>query len=333
MTQRNRKTLTKNFADGSLPTEEAFGDLIDSMVNILDDGLEKTPRDGLKIAQMDKDYKLLTFYDTITVKDPLWSVAFSMPAIGGEAGGGQNLNFFYGANNATGLTLAKTSESDTRDENPGESLIRIGVNNNNPEHAIDAEGVVASNGRIGREGGEEKKEVLADGTWYPIVTGLEGCHAFEVMAGVGKPGSGRYALLHAFALSTFNSKKGNITSHQAYYSSKCDRIELRWSGSAQDYSLEMRTSCSYMKKAAKNDEKGGEIRVRFYITRLWFDPLMDGSFKKQPRAKKDSGAARPDSNQDSTPEETARPAQAAKPRREKLSVMDKFKNMLKSIGR
>ena len=41
MTKRNRKTLSDNFADGSLPTQDAFGDLIDSMVNIVDDGFDK----------------------------------------------------------------------------------------------------------------------------------------------------------------------------------------------------------------------------------------------------------------------------------------------------
>lgn len=275
MTQRNRRTLADNFSDGRLPSEEAFGDLIDSMVNIVDDGLEMTREDGLKIAQVGNGDKLISFFDKIPVKEPLWSIAFSIPPKGGESGGSQNLNFFYGGHHATGLTLAPGGGGAEADK-PGEALIRVGVNNNNPEHAIDVEGVVSSNGRIGREGGEEKRQVLADGEWHPIITGLDGCQAFEIMAGVGKRNSGRYALLHAFALSTFNSAKGNITSHQAYFSSKCDQIDLRWTGTAHNYSLEMRTRCSFLKKNAGNGGKKEEIHIRYHVTQLWFDSFMDG---------------------------------------------------------
>jgi len=83
MTKRNRKTLTDNFADGKLPTQEAFGDLIDSMVNVVDDGFEKNAKDGMKVAQLD-GAKLISFYYKITANDaPLWSIAFPMSGYGG----------------------------------------------------------------------------------------------------------------------------------------------------------------------------------------------------------------------------------------------------------
>lgn len=272
MTKRIRKTLTDNFADGTLPTQEAFGDLIDSMVNIVEDGFEKTALDGMKIAQLGNSGKLLSFYDEITVKAPLWSMAFSMSGYGG-AESYKNLNIFYGNNNASGLTLANAVGSDT--EQAETEKIRVGVNKNNPEHELDVNGVIASDGRMGREGGTTKTtEVLADGKWHPILTGLDGCQAFEIMAGVGKARSGRYALLHAFALSTFNSKKSKITYHQAHYSSRCDQIDLRWVGEAHNYSLEMRTRCSFK----QNDNE--DIYIRYYTTQLWFDPFMDGCRKK-----------------------------------------------------
>jgi hypothetical protein len=91
------------------------------------------------------------------------------------------------------------------------------------------------------------------------------------MAGVGKPHSGRYALMHAFALNTFNSKKGSITYHQARFLSRCDQIDLRWVGATHDYSLEMRTRCSYEEGAQE------KVFVRYYVTQLWFDPFMAGS--------------------------------------------------------
>jgi len=267
MTQRNRKTLSDNFADGALPTQEDFSDLIDSMVNIVDDGFEKSAHDGLKVAQLGKG-RLVSFYDEITVNPPQWSMGFSNPGYGGGDEKYKSLNFFYGDDPASGLTLSKQQEYDEEDEGK-EERIRVGINNNDPEHELDVSGIVASDGRIGREG--SNREVRADGKWHPIVTGLDGCQAFEIMAGVGRKHSGRYALLHAFALNTFFSKKDNITSHQAHFSSRCDQIDLRWSGSMHDYSLEMRTRCSFEQNESE------EIYIRYYITQLWFDPFMERS--------------------------------------------------------
>jgi len=271
MTKRNRKTLSDNFSDGKLPTQEAFGDLIESMVNIVDDGFDKSAQEGMKVAQLDNKSKLISFYDEITVKDPLWSIAFSVPGYGGNAGSYKNLNFVYGNNTANGLTLASVPGVKTGTGKNAEDRIRVGVNKNNPEHDMDVNGVIASGGRIGREG---KKEARADGEWHPIITGLDGCQAFEIMAGVGKKNTGKYALLHAFALSTFNSKKGNITCHQAHFSSRCDQIDLRWNGETHNYALEIRTRCSLEESA---NEK---IFIRYYMTQLWFDPFMEGGIKK-----------------------------------------------------
>ena len=41
----------------------------------------------------------------------------------------------------------------------------------------------------------------------------------------------------------------------------------------------MRTGCSFEQNA---NEK---IFIRYYITKLWFDPLMDGCAEKSPNAK------------------------------------------------
>jgi hypothetical protein len=263
MTKRNRKTLSDYFSKGYLPTQEAFGDLIESMVNIVDDGFEKSPLDGMKIAQLENSSKLVSFYDEITVKTPVWYIAFSVPEYDAAEKNNKNLNICYGEKNAAGMTFAAV-QSETNGKK-----IRVGINNKNPKHEMDVHGVIASDGRIGREGRRENM-VRADGEWHPIMTELDGCHAFEIMAGVGKPRSGRYALMHAFALNTFNPKKGSITYHQARYMTRCDQIELRWSGGRHDYSLEMRTRCSYENGV---DEK---IYVKYYVTQLWFDTFMKG---------------------------------------------------------
>jgi hypothetical protein len=265
MTKRNRKTLVGSFADGEMPTQDAFADLIDSMVNIVDDGFDKSALDGMKIAQLDNNSKLVSFYDDITVREPMWSISFSMPSYQGGGGSVKNLNFLCGDATYGGLTLARSNSNGVEDK------INVGINRRNPEHELDVGGVVAADGRMGRHG---KYQVRADGNWHPIVEGLDGCHAFEVMAGVGKKNTGRYALLHAFALSTFNSSNSNVSRHQARYSSRCDQIDLRWVGETHNYALEMRTRCSYEQNSTD------EVYVRYHITRLWFDPFMDGSAEK-----------------------------------------------------
>lgn len=273
MTKRNRKTLADNFSDGKLPTQEAFGDLIDSMVNIVDEGFDKSAVDGMKIAQLDNSSKLISFYDEITVKSPLWSIAFSTSGYAGDAGRYKNLNVYFGSSKANGLTLASAPDNESREDSSEEGRIKLGVNKSNPEHEVDVGGVIASDGRIGRKGRKEL-EVRADGKWHPIIVGLDGCQAFEIVAGVGKKRSGRYALMHAFALSTFNSKKGNISYHQAHYSSRCDQIDLRWVGQTHNYSLEMRTRCSFDRNS------GDETFIRYFVSQLWFDPFMDNCTKE-----------------------------------------------------
>ncbi len=268
MTKRNRKTLADNFSEGMMPSQEAFEDLIDSMVNIVDDGFDKSPSDGMKVAQLGNDGKLISFYDDIAVRNPLWSIALSMPDYGTNPDSVQNLGFYYADARIPGVTLAGSGVSSELEEAGREGTIKVGINQNAPAHELDVGGVIASDGRIGREGRSEMR-VPADGKWHPIIQGLDGCHAFEIMAGVGKKRSGRYALLHAFALSTFNSSKGNITAHQAHFSSRCDQIDLRWVGAQHNYALEMRTRCDFGPNGAE------AVYIRYYITRLWFDPFMD----------------------------------------------------------
>ena len=50
MPRTNRNTLKEYFKRGSMPNQKHFYELIDSMVNISDDGIDKNPDDGLRLA-------------------------------------------------------------------------------------------------------------------------------------------------------------------------------------------------------------------------------------------------------------------------------------------
>ncbi len=252
MDKKNRKTLKAYFKKGSLPSEQQFALLIDSMLNTIDDGFEKTSEDGLKLASIGNSDKLVGFYKNIEEKSAIWSMEFDGP----------DNRLLFNHNDHTILSLIPQDPKDSQ-----EPKGRVGINTKNPETELDIKGTLASTGRMGNYRGKHSDgKVLADGTPHTIIEKLDGCTAFEIMAGVGgEKKSGKYALVHAIALNTYNSKS-KVVIHQACYGSRCNRIKLWWEGEQHDYRLKMRTQCCY----------GEGIAINYQITELWFDPFMKG---------------------------------------------------------
>ena len=260
MATKNRETLKKYFQKGRRPTVEQFGDLIDSMLNMIDEGFDKTLEDGLRISSIGESGKQISFYRNYDHEIPAWSIKI-------ESSGSSEK-----------FTLCNQREEKILALDPDG---KVGVNKKKPEFSLDVEGVIASQGRTGGLRGK----VPADGKWQRITKELEGCRAFEIMAGVGKQGTGKYALLHAFAMNTFNpggfffnflKRKKKIAANHAYYKSKCDKIKLRWKkvGTSQSYYLEVRTNSNY----------GDDVEIQYNITELWFDHFMKGCVKSGPRS-------------------------------------------------
>ena len=141
-------------------------------------------------------------------------------------------------------------------------------------------GTVAASGRIGRRG---TKTAHANGEWQDLTETLQGCHAFEIVAGVGQTGTGKYALLHAFALKTFDAE-GEIETHQAHYGSRCHRLRLRWQAVGdQQYKLQIKTGNCYAnggRKGRMTADQDVGIYIRYYLTSLWFDEMMTDSQAK-----------------------------------------------------
>ena len=299
MARQTRETLKNYFRSGNLPTEEAFEDLIDSSLNMGDEGYSKTPENGVEILALGHSRSLVSFYapsDKATVQWALGfrretdqaaskrrGLVFSVPSIQGTAGSGASAKEMDGDDGACVLALEPPNEA-------RQTTGRVGIGTDNPHETLDVNGVVRSRGRIGGYIDFETKPILADGGWHAVTPPLEGCQAFEVMAGVrGKSKSGKFALLHAFALNTFNSKRGwfrrlwpdqRIRTHEAFYENRCDRLELQWNNSvdvAGKYQLEIRSHCEY--------GTGSDCpRIQCFITELWFDHAMEGAWPKQPSA-------------------------------------------------
>ena len=242
MPPKNRSTLKHFFEKGSLPSQDQFRDLIDSMLNMIDEGFTKTPKDGLEISNPGDEEGLISFWKTSDQTQPVWSLRFD--------------------SNKTKLLILDHNDRVVLSLNP-DGTIEISGN-------IKVEGTVSAEGRLGthKAGG-----VPADGQWHRITDALSGCHAFEVVAGAGKKSTGNYALMHAIAMNTFHPKgflfnflnlKRRIKCHQAYYRSLGNKLKLRWAGEMRDYYLELKSNANY----------GDGVTIRYSLTNLWFDEDM-----------------------------------------------------------
>jgi len=302
----NRNTLKKYFSEGARPTWKQFESLIDSMLNIPDDGFSKTPKNGIQVRPIGDYRRVLSFFGKAQTEDPDWSIGLE-PSTG-------SLNFVGNVHEPPPPPLKERPKGEqaevvrvgihppagwTKPFAPpfnGEGISKpdaevltltsggnVGIRISDPGSRLDVDGTVRSRGRAGQPGW-----ILADGKWHAITEVLGGCRAFEIVAGVGLAGQkkGRYALLHAFALNTFNPTgfldwffpgRRGIRSTDSWYLSRGDRLKLRWTsvdGAPHQYQLEMKSLSSYM---AENNQR--DVRIRFSITELWFDPTMESSLE------------------------------------------------------
>lgn len=269
MSDIDREKLKSFFRNGALPTAEHYGMMIDSMVNKYDDGFEKDADGGLRVTSVGG--KTLFSFSESAGGDVKWrltnakgsALSFrSIPAAGAH---------HHDAAPPPSLHLSSTGP--------------VGICNDNPKFALDVDGPVRSNGRVGavpkREDDDERTPVEADGEWHSITPILTGCHAFEVMAGVGgEKEAGRYALLHATALNAYNPTRWKpwrlfygrrIRSQAAVYGGFADRLRLRWLTVGKwSYKLQIKTASNYGTGTTT-------YPIRYGLTRLWFDPTMEGS--------------------------------------------------------
>jgi hypothetical protein len=267
MPRQTRATLKNYFEEGSLPTQDHFADLIDSTLNMVDEGFSRTDRDGLRLRTPVQEHTLLSFYRGQGGDTPLWSAGF------GEGGS----QFVLRAGDATAPPLLVLDPA-----------AGLGVGTQAPRCTVDVAGTVGARGRLGAAPAVETA-IVADGRWHDIAVDLHGCQAFEVMAGAGHPDdAGRFALLRAIAMNTHNpawwddllGRKKGIRAQHAYYSRRCDRLQLRWAGEhgkGARYRLEIRSLCDYLGHRRSRDKPlppEQEVRIHVYLTQLWFQPEM-----------------------------------------------------------
>lgn len=289
----NRATLKTYFAAGALPTQKHFEDLIESTLNMQDEGFKRTPENGVEISKLRDREAFLSMYRTPDADEPIWSLS---------ADAASRLLFRPGraaATQAEPVFCLGTQEQEDQDGASAAPQARVGINMAAPQHELDVAGVVRMQARLGGfipekfrspqgtitpDGIKAAGEIVADGNWHDITGPLRGCHAFEVVAGTGNKDTGRYGLLHAIALNTFHPRrwpldflapKRPIRATTAYYDRRCDMLQLRWIsingkyGKNAEYCLQVRSKCPYPDQA-----EGKPPAIRCRITQLWLDDTM-----------------------------------------------------------
>lgn len=220
MAVRGRKILKDFFSNGKRPSQQEFEDLIDSSVNILDDGYSKNGKDGLKLTPKNDSNVLLSFC-TQSRAEPSW--VFTI--------------------NETEDLLIERKKTDT-------STV---IGRNTPSLLLTSPKTIVT-GDIEIQGikkgspvSDKLKEPLkADGKWHDITEDLNGMYAMEIVATIcGEKGMGEYAVLLAWATQCYGSHKRikPIGSHYGFWGHK---LKLRWHRQKnQSYRLQVKSRLQY----------------------------------------------------------------------------------------
>ena len=233
----SRDHLKKAFEKGAIPSQQDFANLVDSLSHKQEDGFI-TQEEGLKISPKGSTKKMITFFNNLSDLKPRWGIE-QHPKSGTDFG----LNFV---------------------DQEGESRLflkengNVGIGSLNPTAKLEVGGNIKMHGRRGTY---SDGEVPGDSKWHNITPRLNHCHAFDVMAKIGKPGRGLYSILHATALSAFGNSSSSITKTEAHYGSFRNKLDVRWAGTTFDYYLQVRTKRNY----------GDGGMIRYYVTNLWWE--------------------------------------------------------------
>jgi len=239
MAKANRETLKGYFGDGKRPTGSQFGDLVDSMLNIVDDGLNRQEGGGLQLSPLEESGPVLEFFSGILDEKPLWEVRIDRER---EV-----------------LEIAAGGE-----EKPVFSLFRDG--RMVLDGRVEVDGPVKASSF---QGGYRCGEIPADGAWHDITEEdaeeLSGCRAYRVMAGCGRKGKGKYALAEVTAMHCYG-KRRRVYYRQSWFGMHFNRLKVRWHRTGKAWRLQLRTRCDY----------GEGVLVRYRVTELWQDYFMNG---------------------------------------------------------
>ncbi|MES1160241.1 MAG: hypothetical protein ABUM51_05775 [Bacteroidota bacterium] len=242
--------------NGTIPSENHFECLIESTINKIDDGFYKD-EEGLHLSPSPEDNRLMTLYNNADESTPFFTIGYngqdeasmqfkpclkSVPGSPADEKQAEENSFFFHHGGRLGIG---TKSSDV--------------------YGMQVRGYAAMEGRIGTY---QSGTVDADGKWkkLPGLMKLNNCNAFEIIARVGKKGTGKFAILHAIAICAYGPSGGKIKKTSTCFGFYWNKLSLRWRGDKHNYRLEICTRSNYGKGS-----DGKNIPIYYHITKLWED--------------------------------------------------------------
>ena len=306
MAQHTRSELYKIYKGGF--HDKAFEHLVDSSLNIKDDGIGVNSGLGLALTPKGPSKNLISFFEKISDKSsPLWRMQL---ATEGQAKG---MNFLEGEKSRLFI------------QNGG----RVGVGTETPNYKMEVNGLLAVKGVVGTY---DYGVADADGEWHTIpgLQKLGGCQAFEIFAHINDEGDRRFALTQAVMLMSHGkrgySKKVKSTDAGSswLWGKLFNKIKLRW---VRDHALGPDDEERYMIQIKTRTHYGmlnGQPKKIFYrVTKLWDkkyeDPRYTFRFDEPARP---APAAQPQYHQ-APAQQAAPPPRPAAPRRGGITIKPK----------
>lgn len=280
MAQHTRSELYKIYKGGF--HDKAFEHLVDSGLNIKDDGLGINPEQGLVLTAKGPSKKLASFYQRISDKStPLWSISLDSEK------GGKGLNFLEG----------ETSRMFIKEGG------RIGINTENPNYQFDVNGLIAVKGIVGTY---SVGTALADAKWHTMakMTNLDGCQAYEIIAHIIDEKDKRFGLSIATVLMTYGKRgyRTKVVSVEAgnkwLFGSFWNKIKFKWI--IDDLNTEpgkLKYMCQVKSKGHFGMKDGQPKQIFYRVKRLWDKDYELATYPK--REWEDSNVTRPATNRPS----------------------------------
>jgi hypothetical protein len=272
MATQNRETLKRFFSAGKLPTEEHFSDLVDSSLNIIDEGFVKTEEFGFEITPQkstDDSENLISFFRKLTDKLPSWSISYQAKNEALQfkhtdpATDERRTVLSLDKNGKVTVSGAEFNEQEFADSEVSGNQVRLDIG-----------GAVRSPARLG-VGLNSEATVPADGEYQPITEKLDGIQALEVVAKVEYRDEKRFAIMHAIALNAYNppwrilnfwNRSRRIKIQQSYFSGPRDRMKLKWEAVKDEDNPGVMQYRLCIKSAFRYPN---EAKIEYHVTRLW----------------------------------------------------------------
>ena len=231
MAKTNRRTLKEYFGKGKKPDSRQFADLIDSMLNIVDDGFNKSAEKGMMLSPLNDEGAVMEIRQNILDGDPAWVIAL---------GRGGALHIRRGTDDTPLVTLSQ------------DGRIALG---DKDKITVEVNGMICADSFAGSY---LQGKVPANGQWQDIGGMDYGCIGYRIEAACGLKGKGRYALAEVTAMHCFG-KHPSIRYARSWFGSRFNKIQFRWRREGLNCGLQIRTCSDY----------GADVWIYYRATRLF----------------------------------------------------------------